>query len=238
MDRQITATMQPLVVFFSFAVASAFAAGPPVVPIVPHLAPVHPAPVHPAPVLPAPYKPAPPPPYHPAPVHPAPYKPAPHPAPYKPAPHPAPYHPDPYDDTPKPYSYEYGVHDEYSGTNFNAHEVADGKAVSGSYQVHLPDGRVQTVTYTADHYTGYVADVKYDGQAVYPKYEPKPYAPAPHKPAPYHPAPHKPAPYHPAPAPYHPAPAPYHPPVVPKHPAPTYKPVPVHPLPYPAPLHI
>ena len=25
--------------------------------------------------------------------------------------------------------------------------------------MHLPDGRVQTVRYTADHYAGYVADV-------------------------------------------------------------------------------
>ena len=31
--------------------------------------------------------------------------------------------------------------------------------MSGSYTVQLPDGRVQTVKYTADDYTGYVADV-------------------------------------------------------------------------------
>ena len=66
-------------------------------------------------------------------------------------------------------------------------ETADGKAVVGSYQVALPDGRIQTVTYTADHYNGFVADVKYEGVPQYPKYEPKPYAPAPKKyaPAPY-----------------------------------------------------
>ena len=93
--------------------------------------------------------------------------------------------PAPYDEAPKPYAYEYGVTDEYSGANFRAAETADGKAVQGSYQVHLPDGRVQTVTYTADHYNGYVADVKYEGVAQFPKYEPKPaYHPAP-KPHPH-----------------------------------------------------
>ena len=95
---------------------------------------------------------------------------------------PAPYHaPAPvYDESPKPYAFQYGVADDYSGAKFNAQETADGKAVTGSYQVALPDGRIQTVTYTADHYNGYVADVKYEGTAVFPKYEPKPaYKPAP-----------------------------------------------------------
>merc|ERR1712038_2132104 len=99
------------------------------------------------------------------------------PAPYHaPAPHPAKY----VDEAPKPYAFQYGVADDYSGAKFNAQETADGKAVSGSYQVALPDGRIQTVTYTADHYNGYVADVKYEGTPVYPEYEPKPaYHPAP-----------------------------------------------------------
>merc|ERR1712012_1237280 len=89
------------------------------------------------------------------------------------------------EEPPKPYAFQYGVHDDYSGANFDAQETSDSKAVSGSYQVALPDGRIQTVTYTADHYNGYVADVKYEGEAVYPKYEPKPYKPAPaYKPAP------------------------------------------------------
>merc|ERR1711935_1236030 len=76
---------------------------------------------------------------------------------------------------PQPYTYAYAVKDDYSGANFNAQESADGKVVTGSYQVALPDGRIQTVTNTADHYNGYVADVKYSGEAGYPKYEPKPY---------------------------------------------------------------
>ena len=97
------------------------------------------------------------------------------PAPYHaPAPHHAPAH---YDESPKPYAFQYGVADTYSGAQFSAQENADGKAVTGSYQVALPDGRVQTVTYTADHYNGYVADVKYEGVPVYP--EAKPYHPAP-----------------------------------------------------------
>merc|ERR1739838_898260 len=115
-------------------------------------------------------------------------------APYKPAPaHPAPV----YDEAPKPYAFQYGVADDYSGAKFNAQETADGKAVTGSYSVALPDGRIQTVTYTADHYNGYVADVTYEGTPVYP--EAKPYHPAPaYKAAPAY----KPAPaYAPAPAP-------------------------------------
>eukprot|EP00094_Tigriopus_californicus_P002458 TCALIF_02375-PA protein Name:"Similar to Ccp84Ab Cuticle protein (Anopheles gambiae)" AED:0.07 eAED:0.07 QI:0/0/0/0.5/1/1/2/0/163 len=115
-------------------------------------------------------------------------------APYRPAPS---YNEPKYDEAPKPYSFQYGVNDQYSGSNFNAQETADGKGVQGSYQVYLPDGRVQTVTYTADHYNGYIADVKYEGEPTYPKYEPKP---APYKPAPYKPAPYKPAPYKPAPS--------------------------------------
>ncbi|XP_037068915.1 extensin-like [Pollicipes pollicipes] len=167
-----------------------------------------PAPYKPAP---APYKPAPAP-YKPAP---APYKPAP--APYRPAPSykPAPYHPEPqYKEEAKPYAFDYAVNDHYSGANFAANENSDGKQTSGYYKVALPDGRVQTVNYVADHYGGYNAEVTYEGEAQYPEYKPAPasYKPAPASykpaPAPYKPAP---APYKPAPAPYKPAPAPYRP---------------------------
>ena len=123
-------------------------------------------------------------PYHPAPVvHPAPYAPA-HPAPYAPAPivHKPAYAPAPAPYVePKgkeePYAFQYGVSDDYSKANFNAAETSDGKVVSGSYSVALPDGRIQHVKYTADHYNGYVAEVTYEGTPVYP--EAKPYAPAP-----------------------------------------------------------
>ena len=85
---------------------------------------------------------------------------------------PAPYVPEKL--PPQPYAYEYGVSDSYSGAVFSAKEAStDGNVVSGSYQVHLPDGRLQTVTYTADPVNGYVADVTYEGEAQYPEYVPK-----------------------------------------------------------------
>jgi hypothetical protein len=45
---------------------------------------------------------------------------------------------------------------------------ADGKVV-GSFVIALPDGRVQTVAYTADHYNGFVAQVTYEGTPTYPE---------------------------------------------------------------------
>merc|ERR1712086_934204 len=150
------------------------------------------------------------------------------PAPYHPAP--APYAAEPI--LPPVYNYEYGVNDAGYGPVFSQKESRDNYNTAGEYRVNLPDGRVQIVSYTAGP-EGYIADVKYEGEAVYPDlpaahpapaYKPHPapaYKPAPapvvYKPAPvvYKPAPapvyHKPAPaYVPAPAPYHPAPV-YHP---------------------------
>lgn len=117
------------------------------------------------------------------------YKPAP--APYKPGPPPPKGYKQP-EYPPQPYEFQYGVSDAYSGTNFQAIENQNEKgAVVGTYKVNLPDGRVQTVTYTADDYGGFVADVKYEGEAVYPpepaegygnSYKPAPkYAPGPAK---------------------------------------------------------
>merc|ERR1712106_1026179 len=88
------------------------------------------------------------------------------------------YHEPAYKETPEPYTYTYGVSDDYSKANFNAAETSDANGVvSGSYSVALPDGRTQTVTYTADHVNGYVAEVTYEGVPMYP--EAKPYVPAP-----------------------------------------------------------
>merc|ERR1719330_2064881 len=126
----------------------------------------------------------------------------------------APTAPLPYADEVPVYQYTYAVKDDYSFSNFNAHEERDGYNAAGGYQVALPDGRTQIVTYTATK-DGYVADVKYEGEAKFPEYNPAPYQPAPaykaapapaYKPAPapvYHAAPA----YHAAPV-YHAAPAP------------------------------
>lgn len=96
------------------------------------------------------------------------YKPAPY-APPPPKYAPKPYAPKEKVFPPQPYQFEYGVADSYSGSKFQAAETQDDQGtVLGSYTVNLPDGRTQIVTYKADHYGGFVADVKYEGEAVYP----------------------------------------------------------------------
>ena len=127
------------------------------------------------------------------PPHPIPGYHVPHAPPPPPPPHPGPKYHHPIKYEPRPYAYEYGVKDEYHGVHFGQNEESDGKVVHGSYHVLLPDGRIQNVKYTADHYTGYIADVAYTGAA-------KPYhAPVHAKPAPYHPPPPIHAPIHPGP---------------------------------------
>jgi hypothetical protein len=122
---------------------------------------------------------------------------------------------------PAAYSFEWLVKDDYTKNDYGQKESRSGANTQGSYHVALPDGRIQTITYSVDGYGGYVANVEYSGEAQYPDtpaYKPaaKAYkaAPAPaYKPAPapaYKPAP---APtYKPAPAPvYQPRPAPVYP---------------------------
>ena len=87
-----------------------------------------------------------------------------------------------YPDEPPVYTYTYAVKDDYTNNNFGTEEKRDGYAASGSYFVSLPDGRLQKVTYSVNGDGGYVADVTYEGEAVYP--EVKPYSPTPaYKPA-------------------------------------------------------
>merc|ERR1712106_567821 len=69
-----------------------------------------------------------------------------------------------------PYTYNYAVADDYSGAAFNQGESNDGNGVvEVSYSVNLPDGRVQTVTYHANDYDGFVSEVSYEGTAAYPE---------------------------------------------------------------------
>ena len=114
---------------------------------------------------------------HPGKHAPPPPLPPPHPAPApKHLPGPAPKHHGPGPKYhPMPYAYTYGVTDEYHGVDFGETKESDGNVVHGSYHVLLPDGRVQHVKYTADHYGGYVAEVSYESIG-------KPY----HPPEPYH----------------------------------------------------
>merc|ERR1711892_1340431 len=70
---------------------------------------------------------------------------------------------------PQPFAYEYGVADDYSKANFKKAETQDAYGnVAGSFTIVLPDGRIQTTTYTADHENGFIAEVTYEGTAVYP----------------------------------------------------------------------
>ncbi len=63
-------------------------------------------------------------------------------------------------------------------------ENRNGDNTKGSYFVVLPDGRRQTVNYYVDGYSGYVADVSYDGYAKAYDYKPAYNKPA-YKPAHY-----------------------------------------------------
>ena len=100
------------------------------------------------------------------------------PAPYH-APHPAPGYAEPV--APPVYNYQYGVNDPHYGPVFSQTEARDNYDTTGEYRVNLPDGRVQIVSYSAGP-DGYVADVKYEGEAAYPEepaYKPAPKAPHP-----------------------------------------------------------
>ncbi|CAL4184650.1 unnamed protein product, partial [Meganyctiphanes norvegica] len=70
---------------------------------------------------------------------------------------------------PAKYDFDWSVKDEYSGNDFGQEETRDGDRTDGSYYVHLPDGRLQKVTYYVDGDSGYVAEVTYEGEAQYPE---------------------------------------------------------------------
>ena len=68
-----------------------------------------------------------------------------------------------YDFNPQ-YNFGYSVADTVTGDAKTRQESRDGDVVRGSYSVADPDGRVRTVTYTADAVHGFQAKVTYDGE--------------------------------------------------------------------------
>lgn len=60
------------------------------------------------------------------------------------------------------------MQDDYSDVDMGKTEDRDDDLTTGSYHVALPDGTHQYVDYYVDGYSGYVADVTYEG-------EPEPY---------------------------------------------------------------
>merc|ERR1719383_1255311 len=64
------------------------------------------------------------------------------------------------EEVPRPYNYQFGVQDEYTKSNFAKTESQDDRGnVKGSFVIALPDGRIQTTTYTADPIQGFIAEV-------------------------------------------------------------------------------
>ena len=70
------------------------------------------------------------------------------------------------------YAFDYAVKDDYTYVDMGHNEKRDGDKTTGSYHVVLPDGRKQVVDYYVDGYSGYIADVKYDGYAKAYDYKP------------------------------------------------------------------
>ena len=67
-----------------------------------------------------------------------------------------------YDINPQ-YNFGYSIADTLTGDSKTREESRDGDVVRGSYSVADPDGRIRTVTYTADAVNGFQAKVTYDG---------------------------------------------------------------------------
>ncbi|XP_059620576.1 uncharacterized protein LOC132264396 [Phlebotomus argentipes] len=74
---------------------------------------------------------------------------------------------DDYSSQKKNFAFSYSVKDAASGDDFSHTQQQKDGAVSGSYKVHLPDGRTQIVRYRADD-NGYHADVSYNEDKVLP----------------------------------------------------------------------
>ena len=66
------------------------------------------------------------------------------------------------------YSFAYEVIDPLGDNTFGHKETSDDAVTSGKYLVVLPDTRIQIVTYSVSAETGYIAQVSYEGTAVFP----------------------------------------------------------------------
>ena len=64
-----------------------------------------------------------------------------------------------------PFDFSYKVNDEETGNIQSHSSTSDGQVVTGKYSVKLPDGRTQTVAYTVNPTSGFVAEVSYEGVA-------------------------------------------------------------------------
>ena len=68
---------------------------------------------------------------------------------------------------PAHYNFDYAVKDDYSYVDMGHNEQRHGDNTEGKYYVVLPDGHRQIVSYYVDGDSGFVADVKYTGEAKY-----------------------------------------------------------------------
>ncbi|XP_050728932.1 pro-resilin-like isoform X2 [Eriocheir sinensis] len=75
-----------------------------------------------------------------------------------------------YESSEAKYDFQWAVNHPPSRNDFGQREGRDGDDTQGVYTVALPDGRRQTVTYHVDGDDGYIADVKYSGEARFPDY--------------------------------------------------------------------
>ena len=70
----------------------------------------------------------------------------------------------------KYYQYGYQVEDHYTGDYHGHMEHTAGHLTKGEYKVKLPDGRVQVVSYEADH-AGFRPRITYEGISVAGKWD-------------------------------------------------------------------
>jgi hypothetical protein len=66
------------------------------------------------------------------------------------------------------YEFKYGVKDPHTKDFKEQAESRDGHKVQGYYKLLEADGTTRTVHYTADHHTGFQAQVEKSGHATHP----------------------------------------------------------------------